>query len=1251
MRIPEQRQLEYMSRIGRQLAFSNPETRSHLESTATDLEALRPGLERLEADEVLLPEDFGAWEAIIHTTGRPGLQIIHDAWSPPTLRPPWTDVLKDELIPSLRPLIASVGRIEPSGPGLNDYNGTGFVVARQDNGRYLLMTNRHVARDFVTGGPGFDRPFFRYTTAQVDTVAEVLWRPEKRLLRVERCVLVHPYWDLALFEVELIGDGELSVVPLATEMVQSGHHVAVVGYPAPDPRNDAELQAETFRVFRTKQLQPGVLVNPRVWESSFGRQVEVLEHDCSTLGGNSGSPVLDLTGGKAIGLHFKGRYLEGNFAVPTWELARDPELVALGLFPNLGGVAAEPPFPPTLWETNESTSATSSLRGDKLESPTLETDLEALAKHDPDAARAALDTLTGDAELTQQILDEWASDDLERRIDPDKPILVFLHGILGSHLAPQDGLVRRWMGARVLGSTLAEKLHLVRDDQGELVDRDGRGTEPDGHLQSVYLRARLRWRYGNRFDVRAFSYDWRCSFEKLADDLEATLRPLLDEGKPVVLVGHSMGGVVSALWAARHDASGVERAIFMGSPLGGSYSALAALGGIHSLIGVVDGYTFNKAHELVAAFRSWPGLVEMLPDPDLFPEVALLLDDPALWPEGAPIDPADLQRARDLKAEIYASPLKDRTTLLVSLSHETDGQVELQDGSMRISASRLGDGTVPGKAAAIEGWKALTVTGEHATMPLFDTEAVKAVAKLAVGEDPGLAPIDRSRLDELSALESTGRRIQPADERALRRLENNTYTLEDVAWVLGGPPPIQHAPTLDVRMRGDRATGWSTTVEPSDFPWDTLTQDQHDALNRALGRNPQAVGVGYQIEATPLERMDPQPENQPPWFDGMLSLPETGPHDFLLILDEDSGELTWLLPDETRAFRLLLYWKGAALRLKVAHLQLIEDTEGLGKILGRFLFKNRVRSWTQDDFGGKPTRLLTSSTPLYWEHVSDGGPLDGRKALLMIHGTGRQTVKGFEGFTDQQVRRLAEHYGDRIIAFDHWTGKHTPWDNIRTLRRFMPSGPGLNFHFDVVAMSRGGLVTRLLAEDRCRELLSPHTIQIDRVMFVGCTNGGTPAARAKWGMLSSKFARMTMDLEKRAGERLEETIGGALQPGLLAQKPGSDFLKEIGEDPIQASFSPRYHALVATAAAPTSGAAADLLKELTEDCFGTTEHDSLVPHASTIAPVPAPSAPYFPIPEERIFRAEVDPRVHHHSIFQATRDISGQIVEWLTQDE
>ena len=85
-------------------------------------------------------------------------------------------------------------------------------------------------------------------------------------------------------------------------------------------------QAKTGKATRSpapkqnvKRLQPGRAV-------TYSAKFSALEHDCSTLGGNSGSPVVDLETHEVIGLHFGGRYGVGNYAVPLWMLTADPLL-------------------------------------------------------------------------------------------------------------------------------------------------------------------------------------------------------------------------------------------------------------------------------------------------------------------------------------------------------------------------------------------------------------------------------------------------------------------------------------------------------------------------------------------------------------------------------------------------------------------------------------------------------------------------------------------------------------------------------------------------------------------------------------------------------------------------------------------------------------------------------------------------------------------------------------------------------------
>src|SRR5207302_83693 len=62
-------------------------------------------------------------------------------------------------------------------------------------------------------------------------------------------------------------------------------------------------------VYDVKRLAPGLVMEG-------GDRTEI-RHDCTTLGGNSGSAVVDLNTGKAVGLHFAGLYRVANYAVPA----------------------------------------------------------------------------------------------------------------------------------------------------------------------------------------------------------------------------------------------------------------------------------------------------------------------------------------------------------------------------------------------------------------------------------------------------------------------------------------------------------------------------------------------------------------------------------------------------------------------------------------------------------------------------------------------------------------------------------------------------------------------------------------------------------------------------------------------------------------------------------------------------------------------------------------------------------------------
>ena len=334
-------------------SLSRP-TRSSLESleSASGVDpAIDSGLEKLSEDRVdaVTPEERFALEAIVLPQNRPVVFVRDNGYD--DLDSPWTDLNGAEVRSRISKLLPAIGRIELPLSPLIPYGGTGFLV-----GNGLLMTNRHVAKLFSEGLGTQIR--YQAGGAGVDFKKQVDIPPEDRstYFVVRGVQMIHPYWDMALLKV----DGLMveTMLPLSTKSPEDlmDRNIVVIGYPARDDRNDLDLQDKIFeRQYYVKRLQPG-MVRHRERIQSFENVVLALTHDASTLGGNSGSAVIDVESGKVIALHFGGQYLKANYAVPMFELARDCHVAHLLNFD--GSVNATDDFEPA-WrstERNESTS-------------------------------------------------------------------------------------------------------------------------------------------------------------------------------------------------------------------------------------------------------------------------------------------------------------------------------------------------------------------------------------------------------------------------------------------------------------------------------------------------------------------------------------------------------------------------------------------------------------------------------------------------------------------------------------------------------------------------------------------------------------------------------------------------------------------------------------------------------------------------------------------------------------------------------
>jgi DNA/RNA endonuclease G (NUC1) len=305
--------LESITTTAKLVRASNEES---FEAPLPTCDAALEKLSRNAVDELSSVELYHL-EAIILPLNRPAVFVRGNFYD--DLPDSWASLNTPEIKSRLGSTFASIGRVNVPNSPLIPYAGTGFVV-----GDDLLMTNRHVAQLF-SRGLGLSI-FYTPGDGEIGFTHEAGEAQQPIQLTVTSVELIHPYWDMALLRV----DGLTTQKPLALCMEDPatliGEDVVVVGYPALDPRNDVALQNQIFgQLFNVKRLQPGKL-RPFQKIRSFENVVDALTHDASTLGGNSGSAILNVKTGQVVALHFAGEYLKANYAVPMHGLARDPRL-------------------------------------------------------------------------------------------------------------------------------------------------------------------------------------------------------------------------------------------------------------------------------------------------------------------------------------------------------------------------------------------------------------------------------------------------------------------------------------------------------------------------------------------------------------------------------------------------------------------------------------------------------------------------------------------------------------------------------------------------------------------------------------------------------------------------------------------------------------------------------------------------------------------------------------------------------------
>lgn len=291
---------------GRSLDQVVARTRAIVGPPLKDLEGdAHDGLEALKQGKKPTAEQVAALQAVVRSMrpsalSRQGTVDPLPAEAMPVF-PNWT-----AFVASVIPHLYTVGRVDRVGQGALPATpyGTGFLIAHD-----LLLTNHHVVT-LLSNGTDVINP----GEAEVRFVREygVSEEPAVPVLGVHT---FHEEHDAAILQLE--SDPQLQTRRLlkwSEAPLTAGDQVVVLGYPSLDTvRNPLFVETIFGGKLEVKRLAPGEMV---------GSRKGAVYHDCSTLGGNSGSAVVDIRTGLVVGLHREGYFLARNEAVSA-EALRD----------------------------------------------------------------------------------------------------------------------------------------------------------------------------------------------------------------------------------------------------------------------------------------------------------------------------------------------------------------------------------------------------------------------------------------------------------------------------------------------------------------------------------------------------------------------------------------------------------------------------------------------------------------------------------------------------------------------------------------------------------------------------------------------------------------------------------------------------------------------------------------------------------------------------------------------------------------
>jgi pimeloyl-ACP methyl ester carboxylesterase len=306
-----------------------------------------------------------------------------------------------------------------------------------------------------------------------------------------------------------------------------------------------------------------------------------------------------------------------------------------------------------------------------------------------------------------------------------------------------------------------------------------------------------------------------------------------------------------------------------------------------------------------------------------------------------------------------------------------------------------------------------------------------------------------------------------------------------------------------------------------------------------------------------------------------------------------------------------------------------------------------VRTFTPDNYQTAGAGAFTDAD---WKRMAEG------PALMFVHGTFSTAHGGFMQIPKPVLQELSDKYGGRVFAYNHFSLSDDPQANAKKFFEAMRSA-GVKLNVDIICHSRGGLVSRALAERAAGSDVKDDEFRVGSVVFVGTPNAGTLLAQPDHMM--NMIDRYTTALNILPTGPVEEVLEAIVTTvkvvahaamnaldGLMSMNPVGDYLKGVN---VAGENGTKYYAICANFEPNTAETAP--LKTIIKQKVGDAVVDRIFKDAPNDLVVPTngvftASGPHFPLDVSARLVFPADRGIWHSAYFEQP-ETAEKLLTWL----